>query len=266
VYAFAVFGTPIPLSASAKLSAARIPFPVGLAVNAYSVLAGMKLWFLALIFFLLGVLHLLVTRKIQPDFILVLLYGGIYFAVASFIAGSFPWYYAPLVPMASVLMAGGIEALSQIPFLASKLARMIKFTSLGLLILIQLGIWVQSYAAYQGQPYDTRYLAYRQVSDWLASHASPQHSLASFEIGYIGYFTNLKVIDLSGLVTPQVLPWVGSGPEESLSRCLKLCAPDFVLISADAPAQLAILKADPHYQFDLVFQNRYWLFEKKADL
>ena len=39
-------------------------------------------------------------------------------------------------------------------------------------------------------------------------NSEPEESIAFIEIGLLGYFTNNRIIDLCGLVTPQVIPYV----------------------------------------------------------
>ncbi|MFX0139266.1 MAG: hypothetical protein ACFFDN_36835 [Candidatus Hodarchaeota archaeon] len=48
---------------------------------------------------------------------------------------------------------------------------------------------------------------HQEVVEWFNSHEESIHSLATEEIGLIGFKTNIKVIDLIGLATPEVLPY-----------------------------------------------------------
>lgn len=60
----------------------------------------------------------------------------------------------------------------------------------------------------QHPPRDTRAETYRALTRWLNDHADPGQSVAFFEVGALGYDTDLGVVDLVGLVTPSVLPHV----------------------------------------------------------
>jgi hypothetical protein len=46
--------------------------------------------------------------------------------------------------------------------------------------------------------------AYRTIGLWLAGHARPEETLLAYEIGAVGYFSGLRVVDHEGLVTPAV--------------------------------------------------------------
>jgi arabinofuranosyltransferase len=46
--------------------------------------------------------------------------------------------------------------------------------------------------------------AYRTIGRWLAAHAYPEQTLLAYEIGAVGYYSGLRVVDHEGLVTPAV--------------------------------------------------------------
>jgi len=53
--------------------------------------------------------------------------------------------------------------------------------------------------------------AHTRAAEWLQHHAAPGDHVLAFEIGKIGYFTNLHVIDMFGLVSPEQLPALRRG-------------------------------------------------------
>ena len=56
---------------------------------------------------------------------------------------------------------------------------------------------------------DYRSGPYRDLSQWLNVNSRPNEAVAYMEIGYLGYFTHLQVVDFGGLVTPEVYPRLG---------------------------------------------------------
>ena len=50
--------------------------------------------------------------------------------------------------------------------------------------------------------------AYRQAAEWLRANAPPAASVSYYEVGALGYFSDRTVIDLVGIVTPELLPYV----------------------------------------------------------
>jgi hypothetical protein len=45
-----------------------------------------------------------------------------------------------------------------------------------------------------------RYPIYRSIAEWLNANTAPEHSVAAFEIGVLGYYCNNRMIDLCNLV------------------------------------------------------------------
>jgi hypothetical protein len=45
------------------------------------------------------------------------------------------------------------------------------------------------------------------MGEWLSMHTAPADTIATNDIGAIGFFSGRRVIDLEGLVTPAVLPY-----------------------------------------------------------
>jgi len=46
------------------------------------------------------------------------------------------------------------------------------------------------------------------VAHWLNAHTSPDALIAAHDIGAIGYFARRPLLDLAGLVTPEVIPFI----------------------------------------------------------
>jgi len=86
------------------------------------------------------------------------------------------------------------------------------------------------------------------VARWLNAHTPPDALLAAHDIGAIGYLGERPLLDLAGLVTPEVIPFMRD--EARLTQ--------FVLDSQAAylvtfPSWYPQMVADPH--FDLVYQT-----------
>jgi hypothetical protein len=46
------------------------------------------------------------------------------------------------------------------------------------------------------------------VARWLRENTSPDAIIAAHDIGAIGYFTERPLVDLAGLITPEVIPFI----------------------------------------------------------
>lgn len=271
IFAVITFGSPIPLSASAKLLASNTPFTLGLAGYIFSFIGRSSLWLLVIVYFFIGLFSTLSTRKFHGGYSIIAIYAGVYFIIASLIAGSFPWYYAPLIPLLAIFAATGTVFLSRLPHVVNlkldlpakqKTSSFLEICFAAIVISIQLIFWYKDAISYRNQPFDHRFKAYTQVSVWLNRHALKEQSIAALEIGYIGYQTNMKIFDLYGLITPEILPWVAEGSEAGLQHSLILFSPDYVLLPIDKGHHLQIMAEDSRYQQVQTFESRYILYKK----
>jgi hypothetical protein len=186
IYSFIAFETLIPLSISAKLVAIRVPFLLGGAVY-WTAFAGETVYYnLFLFFFLVGFVFLFIKRSIDEGFLLLLYWSAIYLLAAGFFAGSFPWYYVPLLPGFAIIVAYGIRSIAQIPIFQSRhrstqvdiRSQVIFWVIAGSLLCIHSFFWINDWKIYRGSAFDHRLTPYLQVSDWLNNHAMKEQSLA----------------------------------------------------------------------------------------
>ncbi|NMC78490.1 MAG: hypothetical protein GYA59_03935, partial [Chloroflexi bacterium] len=47
-----------------------------------------------------------------------------------------------------------------------------------------------------------------QTARWVASHTQESDVIAVHDIGAMGYFSHRKLVDLAGLVSPEVIPFI----------------------------------------------------------
>jgi hypothetical protein len=273
VFAHLSFGSAIPLSVSAKLTAPRVPFLVGAAVYWYQISREIVLIHVVLVFLCVGILVLPRKRDTRREYALILIWSIVYLVVGAIWAGSFPWYYAPLIPGFALLTSIGLDYVSAFPsnlerfarasLRARRLAKFLLMCGVTLVVGIQFGFWIRDYALYRGQVFDSRYVPYRQVAEWLKAHATRDQAITAYEIGYIGYLTDMRVIDLAGLVTPALHPWIEQGREATLIHALRIYAPDYVLVPSDNTEQIDILGQDARYTLERAFANTQFLYRKR---
>ena len=66
--------------------------------------------------------------------------------------------------------------------------------------------------------------AYRRTGEWLKAHIQPGQVVAANEVGIVGYFSEARIVDLEGLVSPEVSRAKREQPEVAL---LEIFRPDF---------------------------------------
>lgn len=242
VFAWRTFGSVIPQSVSAKLVAERgCPFALG-AVMCWGIYVAQTAWYsLFLPLVMLGSYVAIRSKTGEQASIFILIWSIVYFIGASLVAGSFPWYYGPLIPGFAILVVWGIEFLVKLSssllsylHLTEHLVQVLQTSILITLTLsltgLELSSWPKVGEIHRGQVVDARYVIYREVAEWLNHRASDDESLATAEIGVLGYYTDMKIIDLYGLVTPSLTPWSAQDLRDTLRQAIELHAPDYVLI------------------------------------
>ncbi|MDH5507768.1 MAG: hypothetical protein OEZ02_11165 [Anaerolineae bacterium] len=259
LYAYIQFGQPIPQSVISKLAAERIPFLLGALVNWKLLSDQLILFNLFAFFILLGFVKLAKQVANNLAHNLILIWTGTYLFVASFLAGSFPWYYGPLIPGLIILVVYGIEFVAQQPKTSTTtlsdtggaiaVRNYLFYNIAAVLILIQLFYWAVDWRAHRGTISDSRFPMYSEVTDWLSINSVSGQSLATEEIGYLGYYTDMRIIDLHSLVTVYSS---GTTVPEALSQSLEVHSPDFVLIYTDNKS-IDILVADGRYLLERDF-------------
>ncbi len=107
-------------------------------------------------------------------------------------------------------LAGWLWLLNQIPndraaFISRQVARL----TFGILLIFFLLLGGQSYAQ------DVAFIEGEMVTvaHWLAEHTQPNDLIAAHDIGAIGYFGERPLLDLAGLVTPEIIPYLDDEAE-----------------------------------------------------
>jgi hypothetical protein len=95
--------------------------------------------------------------------------------------------------------------------------------------------------AYQG---DARGDSYTALSRWFREHTESSESVAYIEVGYLGYYTENRIIDLAGLVLPDVVPHVAEG---DFAWGFWRYEPDYYVYLPDFDWALASIRTDPRF-------------------
>jgi hypothetical protein len=110
-------------------------------------------------------------------------------------------YLMPLIPL---MVIYGLEGLNQLlnRFAHIPLSRIVVWFSLFSMIFL---LWIHGASdyAYRVQLFD---IVHMQAARWINANTSPNAVIATHDIGIIGYYTQRQIVDLAGLVTPEIIP------------------------------------------------------------
>lgn len=135
---------------------------------------------------------------------------GLAFAIGYSVLGvpGYTWYRLPVIFVLTFTAGLGVEAVLRLGISGENPGR-IRFVavwSLAVVLLISAG-W-RTAETIRRPPVDRRGAYYLGIAQWLNEHAALDQSVAFFEVGTLGYYTDLEIVDLVGLVTPSVIPHV----------------------------------------------------------
>ncbi len=242
---YAVAGTLVPRTLAAKQAQAASELGVWDS-SGWRFLAEEGSWLLdaassALgILFALGVLGLVVAyrRSLRFGFALVV-WGVAHLALlAALGVPRYSWYVEPF--RFALLVAAGMGV--AIPgLLGGRPARRARWTA-AVLVLVLLGFGIEELLDSWPVQGDTRREVYFEIA--AAADAYPRGtSIAAYEVGYLGFASRQPVLDLLGLVTPEVpLEAVRRGDLASIRRRLD---PDLLLLPLSGGSLLASAIGDP---------------------
>src|SRR5262249_36286949 len=123
----------------------------------------------------------------------------------------FPWYMVPTVWCGIVMAVVGGEALLTALFAQAEAGHWSRWTlRIGMLLvaaLIGYGIVRQDLGVFHDQRdfQDNENTTRRAIGEWLRTHTAPNAVVAMEAIGYQGTFSERRVVDLAGIVTPEVV-------------------------------------------------------------
>lgn len=110
-------------------------------------------------------------------------------------------YLMPLIPL---LASFGVEGLASLfeNFQVKRHLRAAVWVALGAMVLV---LWLNGASTFALQ---VRLLNenHARAAHWVDEHAAKDAVIATHDIGLVGYITQRQVVDLAGLVTPEVIP------------------------------------------------------------
>lgn len=244
LWAWGHYGSPFPNSLHAKAGLAHSPgFGGGDFVQGGLALLRGRLarWPLLVPYLGLALMGLPRALRSAAPWQPYVAWGGLY-TVAYWLTGMphFGWYYVPLVPLVAVLAVEGLHTVATVAGRWRGLA----VTLLAAALLLPAGqMLTHSLRSAEASP--ARALAYRDAGQWLSAHAQPGDSVALLEIGVVGWFSGIEVVDTMGLVSPylaeRLLDW-----GQSLVLAVNRFWPEYVL-AVDATAWEAV-EREPWFQ------------------
>jgi hypothetical protein len=153
-------------------------------------------------------------------------------------------YQMPVIPFFILVGLGGTAYILRPQARAWPLRVLSRamMASAGLVLLGFLGLGARAYAT------DVAFIQGEMVAtaDWLAANVPPDSLVAVHDIGAIGYFTPRPLLDLAGLVTPEVIPFIAD--EAQLMEFMQARGADYVVFFPDWSDAYRRMAHDPRLE------------------
>lgn len=138
----------------------------------------------------------------------------------------YPWYFAPWTLLSACAWAGALETArrhSQ-PWIRSA-------GRIGMAVVMVLAVTLLGASAYtaRNQQATVEDQGRHQIGLWLKKNAAPTDTVFLESLGYMGYFSGLKMMDFPGLCSPEVSALVHSG-RRGYAGIIAHLKPDWVVI------------------------------------
>lgn len=262
VFATFYFGSPIPNSAIAKASLSGQDY-LG-AVRDILIRGFLHLHTIGLPFLVLALIGTWnVCREKRQLLVLPVWTWGYAFSYTLAAGAMHPWYYVPFYAGYLVLSCVGFLAL--VGHLRTAHKRWVAGGVCAAAILIVL------YLSYQRidrirEIQDHLDAMNRTVGLWVITNSPQEATFAIKDIGYMGYYSRRRILDLAGLVSPQSIPFRARG---DFLGPIKKFRPDYFAFSAGQIRNLKLKDSGllNDYETASTIQNRfgsYTIFKRKS--
>jgi len=115
-------------------------------------------------------------------------------------------YLIPVIPVLAAVGVGGLADLLRLraPTLLPRVVSRVWTLAAALLLAVFLGVGAQAYAR------DVQIIESEMVAAalWVNAHTPPGALIAAHDIGALGYFGGRPILDLAGLASPEVIPFI----------------------------------------------------------
>jgi len=254
LYATWFYGSPIPVTARAKMTVYgwRQPNPVPQAHKLLERLGGNPGYLPATLLALAGLAAVAGRRRRREEAVSgappserpvstlrpAVLWLGVYWLAWLFSKVLlFEWYVTPPLPVWEALIAIGAE--QELGALARRFPTVGRWTPALLAVPLAVGgAWRTAYLCAENQRVEEE--VRRPLGLWLREHASPGDTVMLEPIGYVGYYSRLRVLDVIGLVSPQVLPYWRHQAAAPLLDIARAFRPEWCVLR---PAEVARMRA-----------------------
>jgi hypothetical protein len=140
------------------------------------------------------------------------------------------WYYAPVTAGVALITGRGIQWVAEMAgrIVTGSRTRLVMTTVAAALLT---GVLLQAFQPISADIVaanpDWKAMAYPPTARWIAQNTNPADTLATIDIGHLGYYSKRHIVDIVGLAQPDVAPFIAQG---DFGYAIRQYNPDLVLL------------------------------------
>ena len=234
-FAFATiyFGSPVPTSVTAKLVAYGHVRTAGVLPNLpeFAKQFGKGPFQVALLICFMDGVAVAWRRvpALRMPIVWVLIYYGVMLTSR---VPAFGWYFVPPLPVYYAVAALALEVLlrSEDAPGAHSHVWQIAGGSVEALLVVLLLVHIPGVARDVARAQVLEDYIRRPIGEWLARNTAPTDRVLLEPLGYIGFYSGRPMIDVVGIVSPQVLRFYRAGAADPLADMIAALRPEYVLL------------------------------------
>ncbi len=147
------------------------------------------------------------------------------------------WYYAPLTPGLALIIGHSIQFLADgaaalVASVTRSGPRARRGVAWGIAVALLATLLTTLYPITRdivAENPDWKALVYPPAARWIVRNTTPETTLATIDIGHLGYWSGRHIIDIVGLAQPDVAPAIAQG---DFGYAIRQYQPDLVLLGA----------------------------------
>ena len=143
----------------------------------------------------------------------------------------FFWYIAPIYPVYLIIASSPLISLGVLDSLKSSWMRRVTIVGTAGLVFITLMACNRTAVSYEAQQ-EVLKNVHRAIGEYLGTNAGVADLVAAEDIGYIGYYSRLKILDRDGLVSPEAVEYNRRGDYRGLIDSVR---PQWVVTGNGSP-------------------------------
>jgi hypothetical protein len=157
--------------------------------------------------------------------------SGMFFSLTLAPTYLFLWYITPIYPIYFLFVGGAFSFISgwrEQRRKHTKILGRLVITAMAIVLVVFDYSSVQSHRSYRNMTKTV----HQAIGLYLRANARPTDVVAAEDIGYIGYYSGLKILDRDGLISPEVIPY---NRDENYLGLILDKEPEWFVADTDSP-------------------------------